>query len=1052
MYSKVSTDMKFVAREQEVLQFWKENRIFEKSVENRAGRPEFTFYDGPPTANGKPHIGHILTRVIKDIIPRYWTMKGFQVGRKAGWDTHGLPVELEVEKLLGINGKPEIEAYGVEPFIQKCKESVWKYKKEWEQMSDRVGFWADMENPYITYENNYIESEWWALKTIWEKGMLYKGHKIVPYCPRCGTSLSSHEVAQGYQDVKDTSIFVRFQVKGEVDTYFAAWTTTPWTLPSNVALCVNPKEEYVLIAVDKDLDGSAREVRYYMAGTLVPSLFGENYRIISRHVGQSLVGMEYEPLLPYAANSVAKSGKKAFFVTADSYVTLADGTGIVHIAPAFGEDDARVGRTYSLPFVQLVQEDGTMPADVTDFAGQFCKDADAGIIKKLNQDGKLIKKLVYEHSYPFCWRCDTPLIYYARDTWFIRMTAVHDSLMANNATVNWIPEAIGEGRFGNFLDNVIDWGISRERYWGTPLPIWECGCGHRHMVGSIAELKSLSDDCPDDIELHKPYIDAVHLRCEQCGGRMTRVSEVIDCWFDSGSMPFAQWHYPFENQERFAKNFPADFISEALDQTRGWFYTLMAISTQLFDQSPYKNVIVLGLVQDKTGQKMSKHKGNVVDPWQVLDVQGADAVRWYFYTASAPWLPSRFSGESVSEAQRKFMGTLWNTYAFYVLYANIDGFSPEGRTLDRASLSELDRWVLSRLNSLVQDVDTRLAAYDITGSGRAIQAFVDDLSNWYVRRSRERFWQPEMNADKISAYMTLYTVLETLTRLSAPFVPFMAESIYRNLVVGHLPGAQESVHLCDFPTADATLIDKALERGMDDVLHVVVLGRAARNTAAIKNRQPLARMLLSAPQKMPQSSLDLILDELNVRAVEWIDTREGLLDYAFKPQLKTLGKRLGKLIPKVGVVLAGLPGQETMRTLRVNGEIVIDIEGTEVHLAEEDLLIETIQPEGLAVETDRDFAVALDTTLTPELVEEGFVREIVSKVQTMRKDSGFEVLDRITLYNSGNERIAAVIARHRDRIMAEVLAVDIVTGEGPGARDWDLNGEACRLAVVRQPK
>ncbi len=1052
MYQKVSTDMKFVEREKDVLKFWKENRIFEKSIENRAGKPVFTFYDGPPTANGKPHIGHILTRVIKDIIPRYWTMKGYQVSRKAGWDTHGLPVELEVEKLLGINGKPQIEAYGVEPFIQKCKESVWKYKKEWEEMSDRVGFWADMEDPYITYENSYIESEWWALKTMWEKGMLYKGHKIVPYCPRCGTSLSSHEVAQGYQDVKDTSIFVRFKVKGEADTYLAAWTTTPWTLPSNVALCVNPKEEYVLIAVGKDLDGTEKEVRYYMAGTLVPSLFGEDYRIISRHVGESLVGLEYEPLLPYAEKSVAKSGKKAFYVTADSYVTLSDGTGIVHIAPAFGEDDARVGRTYDLPFVQLVQEDGKMPADVIDFAGLFCKDADAGIIKKLNQEGKLLKKMVYEHSYPFCWRCDTPLIYYARNSWFVRMTAVHDSLMANNATVNWIPESIGEGRFGNFLDNVIDWGISRERYWGTPLPIWECECGHRHMVGSIAELKERSDDCPDDIELHKPYIDAVHLRCDACGGRMTRVSEVIDCWFDSGSMPFAQWHYPFENKETFEQQFPADFISEALDQTRGWFYTLMAISTQLFDVSPYKNVIVLGLVQDKSGQKMSKHKGNVVDPWSVLNAQGADAVRWYFYTGSAPWLPSRFSGDAVSEAQRKFMGTLWNTYAFYVLYANIDGFSPEGRALDRSALSELDRWILSRLNSLVQDVDTRLADYDITGSGRAIQAFVDDLSNWYVRRSRERFWQPEMNADKVSAYMTLHTVLETVTRLAAPFVPFMAESVYRNLVAGRVPGAPESVHLCDFPTADASLIDKALERRMDDVLHIVVLGRAARNTAAIKNRQPLSRLLLSAPQKLPQSSIDLILDELNVRALEWLDSREGLLDYKFKPQLKTLGKRLGKLVPKVGAILAALPGQETMHSLKASGEIVLDIEGTEVHLAEEDLLIETVQPEGLAVEADRDFAVALDTALTPELIEEGFVREVVSKVQTMRKESGFEVLDRITLYHSGSSRIAEVIDRHRIRIMDEVLAVAIDAGEGPDARDWDINGEACRLAVVRQPK
>ncbi len=1050
MYKKVNTDMKFVDREQEVLRFWKDNRIFEKSVENRAGRPEFTFYDGPPTANGKPHIGHILTRVIKDIIPRFWTMKGYHVERKAGWDTHGLPVELEVERALGINGKPEIEAYGVEPFVRKCKESVWKYKKEWEEMSDRVGFWADMENPYITYENDYIESVWWALKTIWEKDMLYKGHKIVPYCPRCGTSLSSHEVAQGYQDVKDTSIFVRFAVKDKTDTFFAAWTTTPWTLPSNVALCVNPDEEYVLIELDKDLDGSESKVRYYMAGTLVPSLFGENFRIISRHPGESLVGMEYEPLLPYADKTVAASGKKAFYVTADNFVTLDDGTGIVHIAPAFGEDDARVGRSNNLPFVQLVRDDGTMPEDVTDFAGVFCKDADAGIIEKLESEGKLIKKMVYEHSYPFCWRCDTPLIYYARDSWFIRMTAVRDQLMENNSTVNWIPEAIGEGRFGNFLENVIDWGISRERYWGTPLPIWECGCGHRHMVGSIAELKSMSDDCPEDIELHKPYIDAVHIRCEECGGSMTRVGEVIDCWFDSGSMPFAQWHYPFENKERFERAFPADFISEALDQTRGWFYTLMAISTQLFDQSPYRNVIVLGLVQDKDGQKMSKHKGNVVDPWEVLDVQGADAVRWYFYTASSPWLPSRFSPDAVSEAQRKFMGTLWNTYAFYVLYANIDGFTPAGKTLDLDTLSELDRWALSRLNSLVKDVDTRLTNYDITGSGRAIQAFVDDISNWYVRRSRERFWQSEMNADKTAAYMTLYTILETLARLTAPYVPFMAESIYQNLVAGRAEGQPESVHLCDYPVAAETMIDKALERRMADVLHIVVLGRAARNTAVIKNRQPLGRMLVSAPQQLPDSSVDLILDELNVRKLEWLDSSDGLLDYRFKPQLRTLGKRLGKLIPLVSAALTELPGRETMETLRQNGEIVLTIEGEEVRLAEEDLLIETMQPEGLAVETDRDFAVALDTELTPELVEEGFVREIISKVQTMRKDSDFEVLDRITLFHAGSERIAEIMTKHEELIKEEVLAVAIVAAERPESRSWNINGETCSLAVVRQ--
>ncbi len=1048
MYKKVNTDMKFVDREQEVLKFWQENQVFARSIENRAGRPAFTFYDGPPTANGRPHIGHILTRVIKDIIPRYKTMKGFKVDRKAGWDTHGLPVELEVERALGINGKPEIEKYGVEPFIHQCKESVWKYKKEWEEMSDRVGFWADMDDPYITYENDYIESEWWALKTIWEKGLLYKGHKIVPYCPRCGTSLSSHEVAQGYQDVKDTSIFVRFKVRDEQDTWLAAWTTTPWTLPSNVALCVNPDEEYALVSVKKDLDGSERDVRYYMAGVLVPQLL-EDYTILKRFKGSELVGLSYEPLLPYADSTVEKSGKKAFYVTADTYVTLSDGTGIVHIAPAFGEDDARVGRTYDLPFVQLVREDGTMPPEVTDFAGQFCKDADAGIIRKLNQNGKLMKKLVYEHSYPFCWRCDTPLIYYARDTWFIKMTAVRENLLKNNAIVNWIPEAIGEGRFGNFLENVIDWGISRERYWGTPLPIWECACGHRHMVGSIAELKSLSDDCPDDIELHKPYIDQVHIRCEACGGQMTRVSEVIDCWFDSGSMPFAQWHYPFENHDRFKQEFPADFISEALDQTRGWFYTLMAISTLLFDESPFRNVIVMGHVQDKFGQKMSKHKGNVVDPWEILKLQGADAVRWYFFTNSAPWLPSRFSAEAVSEAQRKFMGTLWNTYAFYVLYANIDGFSPENGQLDRSTLSALDRWILSRLNSLILDIEARLDHYDITGSGRAIQAFVDDLSNWYVRRSRERFWQPEMNADKESAYRTLHAVLETLTRISAPFIPFMAESMYQNLTANRTPDAPVSVHLCDFPTADASFIDKELEERMADVLHIVVMGRAARNTASIKNRQPLATMYVVAPDKLPQAYLDLVTDELNVRELVYLDDREGLMDYRFKPQLKTLGRRLGRLIPQTAAALASLPGRETMQTLRTAGEIVLDIEGTNVHLTEEDLLIETIQPEGLAVESDRDYAVALDTRLTPELVEQGFVREIISKVQTMRKESGFEILDRIILYHDGSDRIATVIANHETLIKEEVLAVSIEQSSAPDAKEWDINGETCRFKVVR---
>lgn len=1049
MYKKVPTNMSFVEREKEVLQFWQEKDIFKRSMAQREQGEEFTFYDGPPTANGKPHIGHILTRVIKDIVPRYKTMKGYHVLRKAGWDTHGLPVELEVEKALGIDGKPQIEAYGVEPFIDQCKHSVWKYKKEWETMSDRVGYWADMEDPYVTYDNNYIESEWWALKKIWDKNLLYKGHKIVPYCPRCGTSLSSHEVAQGYHDVKDTSVYVRFAVTGKVDTYFAAWTTTPWTLPSNVALCVNPDEEYTLVEVPSDLDGTIKPVYYYMAGVLVPGLFGEDFKVIDKMQGRDLVGMTYEPLLPYAAEVVAKSGKKGFVVTMDDYVTLSDGTGIVHIAPAFGEDDARVGRTFDLPFVQFVREDGTLPEAVTDFAGQFCKDADPGIIKKLNQDAKLIKKMPYEHSYPFCWRCDTPLIYYARNSWFVKMTAVHDNLMANNQTVNWIPQTIGEGRFGNFLDNVIDWGISRERYWGTPLPIWECECGHRHCVGSIEELKAMSTDCPDEIELHKPYIDKVHIHCDKCGKSMSRVSEVIDCWFDSGSMPFAQWHYPFENKEQFDKNFPADFISEAIDQTRGWFYTLMALGTVLFDQSPYKNVIVLGHVQDKNGQKMSKHKGNVVDPMAILEKQGADAVRWYFYTASAPWLPSRFFEDAVNEAQRKFMGTFWNTYAFYVLYANIDGFNPADYTLEPQKLAAMDRWVLSRLNSLVQQVDKQLENYDLTTSGRAIADFVDELSNWYVRRGRERYWQPEMNQDKINAYMTLYTVLETLTRLTAPYVPFMAESIYQNLVRSSFPNAQESVHLCDFPAADKSLIDADLEKTMDDVLHLVVMGRAARNNAAIKNRQPLSRMFVVAPVELPADYNELVADELNVKKLEYIKDNTALLDYRFKPQLKTLGKRLGKLVGHVGGVLAKLNGRETMAHLREKGQIVINIEGQDIHLAQEDLLIETVQPEGLSTESDRDFTIALDTHLTPELIEEGFVRELISKIQTMRKDSGFEVSDRIKVYHEGNEALADVLLRNKVFIAEEVLADDILPGTAANAKAWDINGQTLTLSVER---
>lgn len=1049
MYKKVASDMSFVDREKQVLDFWKEKEIFAKTVKHRQDCPNFAFYDGPPTANGKPHIGHILTRVIKDIIPRYKTMQGYQVLRKAGWDTHGLPVELEVEKMLGINGKPEIEAYGVEAFVNKCRESVWTYKSEWEQMSERVGFWADMDDPYITYENNYIESVWWALRRIWDKDLIYKGHKVVPYCPRCGTSLSSHEVAQGYQDITDMSVYVRFRIPEEENTWLAAWTTTPWTLPSNVALCVNAAEEYVLIECAQDVDGTARKVRYYLAGSLVDSVFDCDYKVIRKMPGSELVGKIYEPVFPYAAGMVNESGKKAFYVTADSFVTLTDGTGIVHIAPAFGEDDARIGRDNDLPFVQLVNEDGTLKPDVSDFAGKFCKDADPGLIARLRESGRLIKKQKYEHSYPFCWRCDTPLIYYARDTWFIRMTALRDNLVHNNRQVNWIPENIREGRFGKFLENVIDWGISRERYWGTPLPIWECDCGHRHMIGSISELKEMSDDCPEDIELHKPYIDAVHIKCPNCGGTMSRTSEVIDCWFDSGSMPFAQWHYPFANKEMFEANFPADFISEAIDQTRGWFYTLLAIATLLFDETPYKNVIVLGLVQDKDGQKMSKHKGNVVDPWQVLEKQGADAVRWYFYTNSSPWLPSRFSDEAVSEAQRKFMGTFWNTYAFYIMYARIDGFDPRNLTLEREKLGTLDRWILSRLNTLISKVSASLDRYDITTSARAIQDFTDDLSNWYIRRSRERFWQPDMNQDKQNAYMTLYTVLETMCRLSAPFVPFMAEAIYSNLVLGYFPQAPESVHLCDYPQADAVWTDTELEKNMSEVLHLVAMGRAARNTAAIKIRQPLAKIIVVARRTLPEAYQELIRDELNVKEIAYHQDRQGLMDYRFKPQLRLLGRRFGKKIPALAELLAGLEGKKAKAELDSAGYLTLHLDGEEIRLSEEELLIETIQPEGLATESDRDYAVALDTHMTEQLQEEGFVREIISKVQTMRKDTGFEVLDRINLRHSGNTKIARIFAKYEPQIAEEVLADKIEAGAGPNSKTWDLNGEKCTLSVQK---
>ena len=1041
--------MKFADREIEILSFWKENDIYKKAIRpEREGTPSFTLYDGPPTANGKPHIGHIKTRVIKDVIPRFHAMKGEHVEFKAGWDTHGLPVELEVEKMLGINGKPQIEEYGVEPFIKKCKESVWKYKDEWEQMSERVGFWADMEHPYVTYDNDYIESEWWALKTMWEKGMLYKGHKIVPYCPRCGTSLSSHEVAQGYKNVKETSVFVRFAVEGQKNTYFAAWTTTPWTLPSNVGLCVNPKEEYVLLSVPQDLDGTESETRYYMAGVLANTLF-ENFTILDRKTGSEMVGMKYEPLFPYAAKAIEESRLTAFRVCADDYVTMNDGTGIVHIAPAFGEDDARVGRAFKLPFVQLVLEDGTLPPETEEFAGLFVKDADPLLVKKLHVEGKLIKKHPYEHDYPFCWRCDTPLIYYARSSWFIGMTKVHDSLMKNNREAKWYPETIRDGRMGNFLDNVVDWGISRERYWGTPLPVWECECGHRNCIGSIEELKSLSTDCPDDIELHKPYVDQVHISCEKCGGQMTRVSEVIDCWFDSGAMPFAQYHYPFENKEFFEKHYPANYISEALDQTRGWFYSLLAIGTQLFDKAPFENCIVMGLVQDKEGIKMSKHKGNVVDPWDVLNKQGADAARWYFYSANAPWLPSRFADSTVSETQRKFMGTLWNTYAFYIMYANIDGFDPSQYTLDMSLLPAMDRWVLSRLHTLIAQVDERMTLYDITGSSRLMQDFVDELSNWYVRRNRERYWGKEMTQDKINAYMTLYTVLEAFIRVAAPFVPFITESIYQNLVRSAFPDALISVHLCDFPVPDSSWIDTEREEQMDIAQHIVFMGRACRNTAAIKNRQPLSKIYVVAPKVLAEEYAEIIREELNIRELVYLTDAAELMDYKFKPQLRTLGKKLGAKLSAAKDLIAALPGRGTMDALRDKGFVTITVDGESIQLDTEDLLVENIQPEGLSTQADRDYTVSLDTSMTQELIEDGFVREIISKVQTQRKETGFEVTDRIRLCYSGNNRIAEIFEANTAFIADEVLASEILAGEGINPREWDINGETCILSVEK---
>ncbi len=1036
MYDKVSTNLNFVDREKEILSFWKEKDIFGKSIKARENCPVFTFYDGPPTANGKPHIGHILTRVIKDLIPRYKTMKGYKVLRKAGWDTHGLPVELEVEKQLGISGKPQIEDYGVEPFIKKCKDSVFVYESLWREMSDRVGFWADMDDPYVTYHNDYIESEWWALKQIWEKGLLYKGHKIVPYCPRCGTALSSHEVAQGYKNVKETSCIAKFKVVGEDNTYFLAWTTTPWTLPSNTALCVNKRENYSKV---KAADGCI----YIMAEALLDDIVKE-YEVIDTCKGEDLVGMDYEPLFPYA-----KPDKRAFFVTEDDYVTLTDGTGIVHIAPAFGEDDARVGRRFDLPFIQLVNDRGCFTEEVEGLAGVFVKDGDKEVLKRLEQSGKLYAAIPFEHDYPFCWRCDTPLLYYARDTWFIEMTKVRDNLLKNNNTVNWMPDNIKTGRFGNFLENVIDWGLSRERYWGTPLPIWECKCGHRHAIGSIAELKEMSDNCPDDIELHKPYIDAVELNCPKCGGKMHRVPEVIDCWFDSGSMPFAQWHYPFENKEIFDENYPADFISEAIDQTRGWFYTLMAISTLIFDRSPYKNVIVLGHVQDREGRKMSKHLGNVVDPWSVLDNQGADAVRWYFYANSAPWLPNRFDDKAVNEYQRKFMGTLWNTYAFFVLYANIDNFDPTDYKLEYDKLAPMDKWVLSRLNTLVKFVDKSLDSYKITESARAMADFVDELSNWYVRRSRERFWGKDMPQDKVNAYMTLYTVLVTMAKLSAPFTPFMAENMYQNLVRKVDTNTPESVHLCDFPEADESMIDDKLEVNMELVLSAVVAGRAARNTANIKNRQPIGNMYIQAEKQLDEEYYDIILDELNVKHLEFVDDASKFTSYSFKPQLRTLGRRYGKLVPAIGEYLKNSDGNALMKELKENGVIKFTVDGTDIELSEEDVLTETAQADGYVAESDKSTTVVLSTELSPELIEEGFVRELVSKIQTMRKEADFEVLDRIKVYHKGNSKIAEIFSRNKDTISTDVLADDICEGTAAISKEWNINGETVTLGVEK---
>ena len=1052
LYQKVDTNLNFVDREKKVEEFWKENHIFEKSMENRKEGPTYTFYDGPPTANGKPHIGHVLTRVIKDMIPRYRAMKGYMVPRKAGWDTHGLPVELEVEKKLGLDGKDQIEEYGMEPFIQQCKESVWKYKGMWEDFSSTVGFWADMEHPYVTYEDNYIESEWWALKEIWDKGLLYKGFKIVPYCPRCGTPLSSQEVSQGYKLVKERSAIARFKVVGE-DAYFLAWTTTPWTLPSNVALCVNPDETYCKV---KAADGYT----YYMAEALLDKVLGKlakeeepAYEVLETYKGKDLEYKEYEPLFKCTGDYVASKGKKAHYLVCDNYVTMSDGTGIVHIAPAFGEDDSRVGREYDLPFVQFVDGKGDLTAE-TPYAGVFVKKADPMVLADLEKEGKLFDAPKFEHDYPHCWRCDTPLIYYARESWFIKMTAVKDDLIRNNNTINWIPESIGKGRFGDWLENVQDWGISRNRYWGTPLNIWECSCGHMESVGSRQDLyEKTGDERAKTVELHRPYIDELTMKCPECGGTMHRVPEVIDCWFDSGAMPFAQHHYPFENQELFKQQFPANFISEAVDQTRGWFYSLLAESTLLFNQAPYKNVIVLGHVQDENGQKMSKSKGNAVDPFDALQTYGADAIRWYFYINSAPWLPNRFHGKAVQEGQRKFMGTLWNTYAFFVLYANIDEFDATKYTLDYDKLSVMDKWLLSKMNTMIQTVDDNLANYRIPETARALQEFVDDMSNWYVRRSRERFWAKGMEQDKINAYMTLYTALVNVSKAAAPMIPFMTEDIYRNLVCSIDKTAPESVHLCDFPKADMAHVDKELEANMDEVLKIVVMGRACRNTANIKNRQPIANMFVKAPKELPEYFADIIRDELNSKKVTFTQDVKDFTSYSFKPQLKTVGPKYGKLLGGIKQALSALNGNQAMDELKDKGSLTLDINGSEVVLYETDLLIDTAQIEGYVSEQDNDITVVLDTNLTPELIEEGFVRELISKVQTMRKEAGFEVMDRIRLYAADNEKILTVLKDHMDEIKDEVLADEIVLGSVAGyEKEWSINGESVRMGVEKTQK